>query len=1070
LLQKPNQSGSMSDPSRPVVIAVATYQDSVARSSVSMGENSRRVSAAPAPGVRSLNIGREMEPFDPKVHSNVVITARYNFLTFLPINLFEQFQRFANFFYLIISGLSFNLSIWPAGPSANVAPLTFVLFVSAVKEAVEDYNRHQADAKMNSTAVKILSGDSWTDSTWAQVKPGQIVKLMSRDQIPADCVLLATSEPNGRAYVETSGLDGETNLKTKQAKEFLWNEQGETWDPESRSNKCTKFIAGLSNGRVDSSECSANLYNWVGTMSVPGMVAQTPLDLDQVLLRGSSLRNCKWVMALVIYTGEQTKVRLNSRKGATKVSTVDRLMNRQLYGLFVALLVFAAVSGIGSAIWVNDNPKAYYLSPPPGAIFQSLTDFTKLAFLTAVVQFSYMIPISLYVSMEIQKVFFKLFLDNDVKMYHSETDTPALARTSNLSEDLGGVQYVFSDKTGTLTCNKMLFARCSILNRKYGMTTADRKAHTGPAPWRSPLAKGDEIFWDSTLWEQRTDEATSFFLKHLALCQSVVPEAGPDGKLILNASSPDELALVNMASYMGFNFLSRSLKSISIDANGVNETYSLLNTLEFNSTRKRMSVILRRPSDGVILLLTKGADNIMLGLMAHDQKDHDLETSKAFLSEFASEGLRTLVLGYRILDEQEWVAWNERYTQATLALDQREEKVMAAAAEIETGLILAGTTAIEDQLQDGVPNCIQQLFKANIKVWMLTGDKLETAENIGQSCQLLTSDMSVIACAESDSRMAIDIIEEQLARIRATPTGAAAKVGLIIEGAQLAACLLPANRKQFVTLADNAAGVICCRVSPAQKAEVVKLVQENMPGKLTLSIGDGANDVAMIQQAHIGVGISGLEGLQAVNASDYAIAQFRFLERLTLVHGRYSYRRLTRLINFSFHKNIIFTVPQILYIIVSCWSGTLYQGTLSGLFNVVFAALPVLGLGVFERDLPEDLVLSHPIVYRSGQTGQSFNLRRFFLVNDVCSRPRHSYICRCFRRVLARHGGHIGLCQWILICWSFGLHCGHFRRLLQGSHHAAFVDLGQRLLHRYFPHPMVHHCLGRSCCQSGFLP
>jgi phospholipid-transporting ATPase len=842
--------------------------------------------------------------------------------------------------------------------------------------------------------------------TCTQIKPGQVVKLMSREQVPADCVLIVSSEPAGRAYVETSGLDGETNLKTKQAKESLWNEQGalamepchvsnmvdfhseltimpcpifhacagETWeDSELRSSKCTKFVASIAGGRVDSAECNANLYNWVGTMGIPGMLTQTPLDSDQVLLRGSSLRNCKWVMALVIYTGEQTKVRLNSRKGATKVSTVDRSMNKQLYGLFVALVVFASISAIGSSVWVNENPGAYYLSGTVGATFQSLTEFTRLAFLTALVQFSYMIPISLYVTMEIQKVFFKYFMDADIKMYHSETDTPALARTSNLSEDLGGIQYVFSDKTGTLTCNKMLFARCSILNCKYGMTTADRKMHSGPAPWQSPFAKGDEIFWDQTLWDKRSDESTSFFLKHLALCQSVVPETGLDGKVILNASSPDELALVNMASYMGFNFLSRSLKSITIDSNGVVETYLLLNTLEFNSTRKRMSVIVRRPHDGVILLLTKGADNIMLGLMAHDQGNHDLEHSRMFLSEFASEGLRTLVLGYRQLEEQEWVQWNDRYAEATCALDNREEKVMAAAAEIETGLLLAGTTAIEDQLQDGVSRCIQQLFKANIKVWMLTGDKLETADNIGRSCQLLTSDMKVIACAESDPRSAIDIIQQNL-----SGTGKQTKVGLIIEGAQLTNCLHESNRKKFVTLADNAAGVICCRVSPAQKAEVVKLVQENMPGKLTLSIGDGANDVAMIQQAHIGVGISGLEGLQAVNAADYAIAQFRFLEQLTLVHGRYSYKRLTRLINFSFHKNIIFTVPQILFIIISCWSGTLYQGQLSGLFNVLFSAAPILCLGIWEKDLPLELVLRHPVVYRPGQVSQSFNYSRFF--------------------------------------------------------------------------------------------
>ncbi len=751
---------------------------------------------------------------------------------------------------------------------------------------------------------------------------------------------------------------------------------GETWqDSNMRSTKCTQFIASLANGRIDSSECNANLYNWVGTMGIPGLLSQSPLDLDQVLLRGSSLRNCKWVMALVIYTGEQTKVRLNSRKGATKVSTVDKSMNKQLYGLFAGLLVFASISAIGSAVWVNQNPSAFYLSGTPGARFQSLPDFTRLAFLTALVQFSYMIPISLYVTMEIQKVFFKYFIDQDVNMYHGDTDTPALARTSNLSEDLGGVQYVFSDKTGTLTCNKMLFARCSILDRKYGMTTADRKAHSGPAPWRSPFSKGDEIFWDRSLWDRRSDESTNVFLKHLALCQSVVPETGLDGLVTLNASSPDELALVNMASYMGFKFVSRSLKTITIDANDQIETYALLNTLEFNSTRKRMSVIVRRPKDGAILLLTKGADNIMLGLMADDQGNHDLERTKLFLSEFASEGLRTLVLGYKQLEEQEWVQWNDRYTQATCSLDNREEKVMAAAAEIENGLLLAGTTAIEDQLQDGVPHCIQQLFKAKIKVWMLTGDKLETADNIGRACNLLTSDMKVIACAESDPRPAIDIITENLALLSKAQ---ASKVGLIVEGAQLTTCLLASNRKRFVELADNADGVICCRVSPAQKAEVVKLVQENMPGKLTLSIGDGANDVAMIQQAHIGVGISGLEGLQAVNAADYAIAQFRFLEQLTLVHGRYSYKRLARLINYSFHKNIIFTVPQILFIIMSCWSGTLYQGTLSGLFNVIFSSAPILCLGIWEKDVPVELILRHPIVYRSGQSSQSFNYIRFF--------------------------------------------------------------------------------------------
>jgi magnesium-transporting ATPase (P-type) len=213
------------------------------------------------------------------------------------------------------------------------------------------------------------------------------------------------------------------------------------------------------------------------------------------------------------------------------------------------------------------------------------------------------------------------------------------------------------------------------------------------------------------------------------------------------------------------------------------------------------------------------------------------------------------------------------YTEASVALVGREEKLMGVAELIEKDLTLIGATAIEDKLQVGVSETIRHLAEANIKLWVLTGDKKETAVNIGFACAVLTQKMSIL---EIDIQTHAEAVEQlRVARIGLEQSKSSGKpVSLVVTGAALTFMLEPSLIMDFLEISCECVSVICCRVSPLQKRLVTKMVKDNKK-VITLSIGDGANDVPMIQAAHIGVGIRGLEGQQAAAASDYAIAQFR---------------------------------------------------------------------------------------------------------------------------------------------------------------------------------------------------
>ncbi|KAK9107861.1 hypothetical protein Syun_023872 [Stephania yunnanensis] len=635
---------------------------------------------------------------------------------------------------------------------------------------------------------------------------------------------------------------------------------------------------------------------------------------------------------------------------------------------------------------------------------------------TLITLYSTIIPISLYVSIEMIKFIQSTqFINKDLCMYHVETDTPALARTSNLNEELGQVEYIFSDKTGTLTRNLMEFFKCSIGGEVYGNGTtevergsAQRNGMTLGEVQKSTTTIREKgfNFDDARLmqgaWRNEPNpEACKEFFRCLAICHTVLPEGdeSPE-KIKYQAASPDEAALVTAAKNFGFFFYRRTPTTIMVRESHIEKmgkvqdvSYEILNVLEFNSTRKRQSVICRYP-DGRLVLYCKGADSVIFERLADGQSGIK-NLTRENLEQFGSAGLRTLCLAYRDLSINHYESWNEKFIQAKSSLRDREKKLDEVADIIERDLILIGCTAIEDKLQDGVPSCIETLSKAGIKIWVLTGDKMETAINIAYACSLINNNMKqFVISSETDAirevenrgdsvetaRFIEDTVKQELKKCleeaqHCLSTASGQKLALVIDGKCLMYALDPSLRGHLLNLSLNCTSVVCCRVSPLQKAQVTSLVK-NGARKITLSIGDGANDVSMIQAAHVGVGISGLEGMQAVMASDFAIAQFRFLTDLLLVHGRWSYHRLSKVITYFFYKNLTFTLTQFWFTFQTGFSGQrFYDDWFQSLYNVIFTALPVIILGLFDKDVSASLSKRYPELYKEGIRNAFFRWR-----------------------------------------------------------------------------------------------
>uniref|UniRef100_A0A8C2EY69 Phospholipid-transporting ATPase n=1 Tax=Cyprinus carpio TaxID=7962 RepID=A0A8C2EY69_CYPCA len=952
--------------------------------------------------------------------SNCIMTSKYNIITFLPVNLFEQFQEVANTYFLFLLILQLIPQISSLSWFTTIVPLVLVLSITAVKDATDDYFRHKSDNQVNNRQSQVLIGGILQKEKWMNVRVGDIIKLENNQFVAADLLLLSSSEPHSLCYIETAELDGETNMKVRQSLSVT----SELGDPNNLAQFDGEVLCEPPNNKLD---------RFCGTLYWKD--CKYPLSNQNMLLRGCVLRNTESCCGLVIFAGPDTKLMQNSGRTKFKRTSIDRLMNTLVLWIFGFLVCMGVILAIGNAVWEKEV----------GALFQSFLPWDPpvdnflfsafLSFWSYVIILNTVVPISLYVSVEVIRLGHSYFINWDRRMFCSRSNTAAEARTTTLNEELGQVEYIFSDKTGTLTQNIMTFNKCSINGRAYGEVMdilGAQQKRVQPLDFSAwnPLADRDFCFYDQSLLEAVMvgEPAVHEFLRVLSLCHTVMSEEKREGVLVYKAQSPDEGALVTAARNFGFVFRSRTPGTVTTHELGKAVTYTLLAILDFNNIRKRMSVIVRNP-EGRIRLYCKGADTVLFERL-HSCNHELMNITSDHLNEYAGDGLRTLALAYRDLSEEQWEAWAERFRGADKATDCRDDRLAAVYEEIEQDMMLLGATAVEDKLQDGVPETIAILSLANIKIWVLTGDKQETAVNIGYSCKMLTDDMTEIFIVNGHT---VQSVREELRKSRermlesartrdggkeveAQGWGGACAFGngcggdgasnwvpnkskcsppqappssllesisgefaLIISGHSLAHALEADMEREFLETACACRAVICCRVTPLQKALVVELVKRHKKA-VTLAIGDGANDVSMIKTAHIGVGISGQEGIQAVLASDYSFSQFRFLQRLLLVHGRWSYLRMCRFLCYFFYKNFAFTMVHFWFGFFCGFSAqTVYDQYFITLYNIVYTSLPVLAMGIFDQDVPEQRSLEYPKLYEPGQLNLLFNKREFFI-------------------------------------------------------------------------------------------
>lgn len=884
---------------------------------------------------RTVFLGR---PLSEKFPPNKICNQKYNIFTFIPLVLFNQFKFFLNLYFLVVCLSQFIPDIRIGYLYTYWGPLGFVLAVTLIREFIDDCRRYARDREVNSQKFRKLTPSGVTCIPSSDIKVSDLIMIEKNQRVPADMVLLRTTEKGGSCFIRTDQLDGETDWKHRVAvdttQRLLSTEEMLEIDAciyaEEPKKDIHSFIGKFTRHDGDGTEDSLNIENtlWANTVVASGTA-----------------------IGIVIYTGRETRSVMNNSEARSKVGLLDLEIN-QLTKVCVAAVVGLALVMI--LVKGFDGPWYRY-------------------FLRFVLLFSYIVPISLRVTLDMGKMVYSWMIQQDKEI------PGTVVRSTTIPEEMGRIVYLLTDKTGTLTQNEMVLKKLHLGSVSYcSESFSDVAGHLKAAYNPAPAAGSGQSTSQGARVRRNMASRVQEAVRAVALCHNVTPvyEAaapGADdealaehhrGQPVYQAASPDEVALVTWTESVGLELVFRDLSSMKLRApHGQLLHYTILQTFSFTSERKRMGIVVKDETTGEIFFFMKGADTVMSGIVQYnDWLDEEC-------GNMAREGLRTLVVAKKNLTEEQYLEFETRYNQAKVSIQDRSARMTAVIETLERDLELLCLTGVEDKLQDKVRPTLELLRNAGIKVWMLTGDKLETATSIAKSSRLVSRSQELHIFETVTNRTE--------ARCELNKFRRRNDYALIIRGDALEICLKFYPR-EFMELACQCPAVVCCRCSPTQKAEVVRLIKQHTE-KTTCAVGDGGNDVSMIQEADAGIGIVGREGNQASLAADFSVTQFHHIARLLLVHGRYSYKRSAALSQFVIHRGLIISTMQAVFSSVFYFASVaLYQGLLMVGYATVYTMFPVFSL-VLDKDVSPNIALTYPELYKELSKGRSLSFKTFFI-------------------------------------------------------------------------------------------
>uniref|UniRef100_A0A8C3XZ95 Phospholipid-transporting ATPase n=1 Tax=Catharus ustulatus TaxID=91951 RepID=A0A8C3XZ95_CATUS len=981
----------------------------------------------------------EYEKVSKLYMNNKIRTTRYTLLNFLPRNLFEQFHRVANLYFLFLVVLNWVPVVEAFQKEITMLPLIGVLTIIAVKDGLEDYSRYKMDKQINNLVTKVYSRKekkyidddpdgifySLHDVLFFCSEHSNMIEWVSarKNLLLRGCTVRNTEAVVGIVGHETKAMLNNSGPHYKRSKlerkvnaDILW---------------CVLLLLLMCLTGAIGHGIWLNRYSEIPFFNIPrsdGKLSPPTLVTGLCSIAGQEYCHEENAKRLEAYQemdsededsvdcqcGSSTPTsKCQGHNGRAVCEPLNRESLNQLSGSYSAFKRQDEAGDIPhSGHMAFNSPIETDVVPDA----QLLEKFSQISFNSYQQSEEASSKLSLE-TMYITDFFLALAICNTVVVSGPNQPRQKM-RLSSLSrmpiKSLEEIRQMFqrfsvwrlsssplpSVKESSSESPNSFVRKLSIFRMKLASPTLDGPAQRVSVHQNTDSPENSQVPGELHLVNIATGGEPNHAVSSV--------ELSPVPKLCYEAESPDEAALVHAARAYKCVLQSRTPDQVTVDLAGLGSlTFQLLHILPFDSLRKRMSVVVRHPISNKVVVYTKGADSVMMDLLRTASEVHTnnseievkiKERTQQHLDDYARRGLRTLCIAKKVMSDAEYAEWLNHRFLAETSIDNREDLLLESAMRLETKLTLLGATGIEDRLQEGVPDTIQALRKAGIKIWMLTGDKRETAVNIAYACKLLEPEDRIFTL-KSQSRDACALVmskilegiqknasakkkaSEKLGNVFGSPSTQAQgfSAGLVIDGRTLEHVLHDSLQNTFLELTEKCRAVVCCQATPLQKSVLVKLVRSKLKA-MTLAVGDGANDVSMIQVADTGVGISGQEGMQAVMASDFAISQFRHLRKLLLVHGHWCYTRLTNMVLYFFYKNVAYVNLLFWYQFFCGFSGTsMTDYWILILFNLLFTSVPPIIYGVLDKDVSAEILMELPQLYTTSQKSVAYLPSAFWI-------------------------------------------------------------------------------------------